>query len=240
MRIVAWICCKFCHKKIDAIKKFKADIYVISECEHPTFPDSQKYKDFASNYLWIGANKDKSVSFFDVGLGIFAKDDTVDLELVDLDDNGLRYFIPVTVDGKLNLLGVWTNPDMNGSKVAHYPKEITKYYEAHKDSGFFNEDMIICGDFNCDKRVLNNAHKKNVDEMIGKLSEINLIDVYHARNREEEGKELIPTFYMNYNLNKPYHLDHVFATQGKVKCLKIGDPDEWIELSDHMPLIFEI
>ena len=232
MKIVTWNSNGYFSERFPAILEEDADIYVIQECENPLIIDSEEYNDFASNYYWVSENQR-------YGLGIFAKDN-IKLELVDLDDKGLRYFIPVKVNDDFNLLGVWTNPDMEGSKVIHYPKEITKYYEEHKDSGFFNEDMIICGDFNCDKRVLNNAHKKNVDEMIGKLSEINLIDVYHARNREDEGKESIPTFYMNYNLNKPYHLDHVFATQGKVKCLKIGDSCEWIELSDHMPLFFEI
>lgn len=95
------------------------------------------------------------------------------LELADLDDNGLRYFIPVRVNDEFNLLGVWTNPDMDGNKSIHYPKEITKYYDEHKDSGFFNEDMIICGDFNCDVR-LKGAHAKNVHEVIEKLSECGL------------------------------------------------------------------
>ena len=64
------------------------------------------------------------------------------LKLVDLEDNGLRYFIPVKVNDDFNLLGIWTNPDREGNKVIHYPKEITKYYEQHKDSGFFNEHII--------------------------------------------------------------------------------------------------
>ena len=237
MKIISWNANGKFKKNYKTMLEKKADIYVIKECTDPKISDSEDYVELDDEYYWVKWVGDEKTPNY--GLGIFAKNE-VDIEVCDLDNKGLRYFIPVTVKDEFNLLGVWTNPDMKGSKVAHYPKEITKYYEAHKDSGFFNEDMIICGDFNCDKRVLNNAHKKNVDEMIGKLSEINLIDVYHARNREEEGKELIPTFYMNYNLNKPYHLDHVFATQGKVKCLKIGDPDEWIELSDHMPLIFEI
>ena len=237
MKIISWNANGKFKKNYKTMLEKKADIYVIQECTDPKISDSEDYVELDDEYYWVKWVGDEKTPNY--GLGIFAKNE-VDIEVCDLDNKGLRYFIPVTVKDEFNLLGVWTNPDMKGSKVAHYPKEITKYYEAHKDSGFFNEDMIICGDFNCDKRVLNNAHKKNVDEMIGKLSEINLIDVYHARNREEEGKELIPTFYMNYNLNKPYHLDHVFATQDKVKCLKIGDSCEWIELSDHMPLFFEI
>ena len=237
MKIISWNANGKFKKNYKAMLEKKADIYVIQECTNPKISDSEDYVKLNDEYYWVKWVGDEEIP--DYGLGIFAKNE-VDIEVCNLDDKGLRYFIPVTVKDKFNLLCVWTNPNMKGNKVAHYPKEITKYYETHKDSGFFNEDMIICGDFNCDKRVLNNAHKKNVDEMIGKLSEINLIDVYHARNREDEGKESIPTFYMNYNLNKPYHLDHVFATPGKVKCLKIGDSDKWIELSDHMPLIFEI
>lgn len=237
MKIISWNANGKFEKNFKIMLEKKADIYVIQECTNPKISNSEDYVELDDEYYWVKWVGDEKTP--DYGLGIFAKNE-VDIEVCDLDNKGLKYFIPVTVKDEFNLLCVWTNPDMKGSKVAHYPKEITKYYEAHKDSGFFNEDMIICGDFNCDKRVLNNAHKKNVDEMIAKLSEINLIDVYHARNREDEGEESIPTFYMNYNLNKPYHLDHVFATQGKVKCLKIGDSNEWIELSDHMPLIFEI
>ena len=172
------------------------------------------------------------------GLGIFARGD-VKLELVDLDDNGLRYFIPVRVNDEFNLLGVWTNPDMDGNKSIHYPKEITKYYDEHKDSGFFNEDMIICGDFNCDVR-LKGAHAKNVHEVIEKLSECGLTDTYHYLNNEKQGEESQPTFFMYRHLDKPFHLDHVFAKKGRIDDLQIGDGEKWIKLSDHLPLIFEI
>ena len=172
------------------------------------------------------------------GLGIFARDD-VKLELADLDDNGLRYFIPVRVNDEFNLLGVWTNPDMGGTKTVYYPKEITKYYDNHKDSGFFNEDMIICSDFNCDVR-LKGAHAKNVNEVIEKLSEYGLTDTYHNLNNEKQGEKSQPTFFMYRHLDKPFHLDHVFAKKGRIDDLQIGDEEKWIKLSDHLPLIFDI
>ena len=238
MKIVSWNANGKFVKNYRVILKEKADIYVIQECTNPSISDSKDYVELDSKYYWVDwVGNDK---YPDYGLGIIAKkDDDLKIELVDLDNKGLRYFIPVTVNDDFNLLAVWTNPDMEGNKVAHYPKEITKYYEEHKDSGFFNEDMIICGDFNCDKRVKNHSHKKNVDEMISKLSEINLIDAYHEKYGEKEGEESIPTFYMNYNREKPYHLDHVFAAPGKVD-LQIGEADKWLELSDHMPLVFKI
>ena len=232
MKIITWNCNGKFSTKFSAILEEDADIYVIQECENPLIIDSQYYKDFASNYYWVGENKD-------YGLGIFARDN-VKMELVDLDDKGLRYFLPVKVNDDFNLLGVWTNPDMEGRKEIYYPKEITRYYEEHKDSGFFNEDMIICGDFNCDVRLANKRHGKNVYEMIEKLSEKGLVDIYHYLTGEQEGKESIATFYWYRHLDKPFHLDHIFSAPDKVKDLQIGDADKWLELSDHMPLIFEI
>ena len=232
MKIVTWNCNGKFSKKFPAILEEDADIYVIQECENPLIIDSEKYNDFASNYYWVSENQK-------YGLGIFAKDN-IKMDLVDLDDKGLRYFIPVRVNDDFNLLGVWTNPDMEGRKEIYYPKEITKYYEEHKDSGFFNEDMIICGDFNCDVRLANKRHGKNVYEMIEKLSEKGLVDIYHYLTGEQEGEESIPTFYWYRKLDNPFHLDHIFSAQDKVKDLQIGDADKWLKLSDHMPLIFEI
>ena len=232
MKIVTWNCNSKFSKKFPAIIEENADIYVIQECDNPLIANSDEYLEFASNYYWVGENQDQ-------GLGIFAKDN-VKLELVDLDDKGLRYFIPVNVNDDFNLLGIWTNPDMEGNKVIHYLKEITKYYEAHKDSGFFNENMIMCGDFNCDVRLINKTHGKNVYEMMDKLSEVSLIDVYHYLNDEIQGEESKSTFFMNRNLSKPFHLDHLFSAHDKVKDLQIPNPEYWMTLSDHVPLIFEI
>ena len=231
MKIVTWNCNGKFSEKFAAILEEDADIYVIQECENPLIIDSEEYVEFASNYFWVGENQ-----YY--GLGIFAKDN-VKLELMDLDAKGLRYFIPVNVKDDFNLLGVWTNPDRDGTKTIYYPKEITKYYEEHNASGFFNEDMIICGDFNCDAR-LKGSHAKNVYEVIEKLSECGLVDVYHQLTGENEGEESTPTFYRYRHLDKPYHLDHIFSSPDKVKDLQIGDADKWLQLSDHLPLIFEI
>ena len=232
MKIVTWNSQSNFANNFKEIKKQNADIYVIQECENPEITKSDEYKEFASNSIWIGDNK-----FY--GLGIFASDD-VNLDLVDLDNKGLRYFIPVRVNDEFNLLGIWTNPDMEGNKVVQYPKEISDYYDEHKQSGFFNEDMIMCGDFNCDVRLTNKAHGKNVYEMMDKLSEVGLVDVYHHLSGETQGEESRSTFFMNRNLEKPFHLDHVFASPDRVKSLNIGDEEYWMQFSDHVPIIFEI
>ncbi len=233
MKIVAWNCNGNFDTKIKRIKEFSADIYVISECENPSNYDYQKYEDFACKHYWVGDNN--------YGLGIFAKDD-VELECVKLDNKGLKYFLPVRVNDDFNLLAVWTYID-KGESNAKYPKLITKYYEEHKDSGFFNEDIVMCGDFNCDKKLKNKTHGENVDEMMDKLSEINLIDVYQDIYDENQGEESKATFYMYKHSDKPYHLDHVFAAKDKVNDLHVDDDyDKWVKsrISDHVPIIFKI
>ena len=127
MKIISWNSNGHFSERFPAILEEDADIYVIQECENPLVIDSDKYTAFASNYYWVGENQ-----YY--GLGIFAKDN-VKIELADLNDKGLRYFIPVTVNDDFNLLGVWTNPNMEGRKEIYYPKEITKYYEEHLRKG---------------------------------------------------------------------------------------------------------
>ena len=161
------------------------------------------------------------------------------MELVDLDDNGLRYFIPVRINDDFNILCVWTNPNVK-NQVIEYPNEITRYYEQHKDSGFFNDEMIICGDFNCDVRLKNKTHGRNVYRMIDNLSDVGLVDTYHYLNDEEQGQESQATFFWLWKLDNPFHLDNVFAAPERVKKFEIGDAKKWIQLSDHMPIIFEI
>lgn len=67
MKIVSWNCNGKFLKKFKNVVKLNADIYVIQECENPTNFKNTNYFSFASNYIWIGDNKNR-------GLGIFAKD----------------------------------------------------------------------------------------------------------------------------------------------------------------------
>ena len=75
MKIVSWNCNRGFWKKFDAISELNADIYVICECGNPAKSEDDGYKSFAKNYIWIGEDKN-------MGLGIFAKDDDVKLELI--------------------------------------------------------------------------------------------------------------------------------------------------------------
>lgn len=47
---------------------------------------------------------------------------------------------------------------------------------------------------------------------------------------------------MHRKIEKPYHIDYAFTSKNILESaqLEIGSPAEWLKLSDHMPIIFDI
>jgi exonuclease III len=57
LKIVTWNCNGALRKKFQELDHFGADIYVIQECENPAETNSDEYKEWAGNYLWMGDSK---------------------------------------------------------------------------------------------------------------------------------------------------------------------------------------
>ena len=67
--------------------------------------------------------------------------------------------------------------------------------------------------------------------------------LYHLHFKEEQGKELTPTLFLQRNLKKPYHIDYIFGCRGfqnQLFKVTVGAPNKWLEISDHMPVVFEM
>ena len=86
MRIVSWNCNGAFRKKLHLLEELNADVLVIQECEDPVQCRDTHYKQWATNHLWVGDNKNK-------GLGVFAKSG-VRLEPLNLDSGRLQLFLP--------------------------------------------------------------------------------------------------------------------------------------------------
>lgn len=231
MRILTWNCHGAFRRKFHLLDHFEADVLVIQECEEP----SALYRDYntwATQYVWTGDNKSK-------GLGIFVKDGHA-IEALNWSTAGASYFLPARVNNDLEIIGVWTQTAQ--ATRDKYVGQLWTYLEANADK--LHENTIVCGDFNsntiCDKP----KQYWNHGQCVERLAKSGLVSLYHTAHAEPQGQERCPTFYLQRNLAKPYHIDYAFAHPSRFMTanpsFQIGAPEHWLQHSDHMPLVCDL
>lgn len=232
MRLITWNCQGGFRKKVDVILTLKPDILIVQECEHPDkiiFNDTtQRPNDF----LWLGDNKNK-------GLGVFSYGNNK-LRLLDQYNSDIKIIIPVSVFGGqfiFTLFAIWANNPQDGDN--RYIEQVWKAIK-HYDQLLNNGHTILSGDFNSNK-IWDKKHREgNHSSVVNSLLDKNIHSIYHKYLNKEQGKEDHPTFFMNRNKNKPYHIDYCFASYDlfdRLKSIEIGTYENWKDLSDHTPLI---
>lgn len=229
LKILTWNCNGAFRKKFESIEKYNADIYVIQECENPDTTDDINYKKWANDYLWVGDNKNK-------GLGIFVKG--IRLTHQKWQENGEKYFIACRINNEFDLVAVWNQS--NGSGTFRYIGQFWKYLQTNK---CHMNNCLILGDFNSNKIWDKRRRICNHSDVVRELDEIGIVSVYHERLKIPQGVEKHPTFFLQKNINKPYHIDYIFASRGladKINDFEIGLRDEWLLKSDHLPLVCSI
>ncbi|MBT3673680.1 MAG: endonuclease/exonuclease/phosphatase family protein, partial [Proteobacteria bacterium] len=63
---------------------------------------------------------------------------------------------------------------------------------------------------------------------------------YHADTEDEFGQEDKPTFFHTKNREKTYHIDYIYLKGLEAIQVDVGTYDDWIKLSDHVPIIAEL
>ncbi|MCI5091170.1 endonuclease/exonuclease/phosphatase family protein [Phaeodactylibacter sp.] len=237
MKIISWNCQMAFRKKFEPILASDPDIVVIQECEHPDKLKFGKLMPSPNNYIWYGDNLNK-------GIGVFSFNQDIKLEKLTRHDPSYKYVIPVKVTGcfNFNLFAIWAmgnKSNWSQRYIGQVWSSLNYYHEELK------EKSIIIGDFNWNK-IWDNATNLsgNLTQTYNYLKKKGYISIYHHQNDEPLGKESTPTFYLQRNKAKPYHIDYSFYKTGlftRVKKFRIGDYPKWIKLSDHMPIeiIFE-
>lgn len=223
MKIITWNCNGKFREKFKEIIEEDADIYVIQECENPARAKIEEYREFAGdNFFWVGDIHYK-------GLGIFAKDN-VKLEKIDSLNENFKNFIALRVNDSFNLLGVWAMPK--------YVEMIHDYFDANFE--LFDENLIMCGDFNSNA-IWDKLHgEKNQTNLDKKLNSKGLVSAFHYLAMENQGEESKATFYQSRHLNWPFYIDYVYTKKDLIERFLILDHYKWITLSDHLPISFEI
>ncbi|MBK8282631.1 MAG: endonuclease/exonuclease/phosphatase family protein [Saprospiraceae bacterium] len=234
MKIVTWNCNGALRNKFEHISELNADIYLIQECENPESTKHHQYILWAENHLWKGDNKNK-------GIGIFSNNRTK-IELINWSnaykDHDVKHFLSCLVNNEFQLLNIWTS--QNKSPNFGYIGQLWKYLEINKTK--FRK-IILAGDFN--SNVIWDEWDRwwNHSDVVYDLSKMNINSLYHCHFNEEQGKESKPTFFLQRNREKPYHIDYIFASKEIEKNMinfEIGDQEKWLSYSDHLPILCEL
>lgn len=248
MKIVTWNCNGALRKKTEALDTLEADVYVIQECEDPA-RSTDMFRDWAGSYLWVGTSKHK-------GLGVFPKKGNT-VQAADwfgtFNQPGvansntssswttadLKLFIPFTLNNDCLLLGVWTKAE--GADVFSYIGQLWKYLQIHRAQLHQNKTILL-GDLNSNSIWDKPDRWWNHSDVVEELGAIGLQSVYHRQACEAQGKESTPTFFLQRNEKKAYHIDYVFASDdlSNQAHVEIGDTKAWLKLSDHMPVSLTI
>jgi endonuclease/exonuclease/phosphatase family metal-dependent hydrolase len=232
MKIVTWNCNRAFRKKLHRMTDLDADLLVIQECENPARSGKEydQYREWAGDYLWHGNNPN-------MGLGVFPRNGTC-IERLNWSDDGLQLFLPCRVNSTFNLVNVWTKD----ARSHAYIGQLWKYLKIHKTK-LAADSAVICGDFNSNAFWDRKKRDWNHSDVVQELAHAGIVSHYHHYHRLDHGRESQPTMFLLKNPEKPYHLDYAF-TSGELlpgsNEMTIGDPDKWMSMSDHMPLIFTI
>ncbi len=231
MKVVSWNCNGAFRKKFNTLLDFNADIYIIQECENPEESKDLEYKNWAKNYLWIGDSKNK-------GLAVFAKEE-INLQPLNwtnnFKDHSVKHFLPCLINNDFQLLAVWTH--QNNSPNFGYIGQFWKYLQVNK---YNFKKIIIAGDLNSNSIWDEWDRWWNHSDVIKELEEINIKSLYHKYFNEVQGKETKPTFFLQRNPSKPYHIDYCLSSNEfsqRLKEVEVPKFDNWQHVSDHVPII---
>jgi exodeoxyribonuclease III len=231
MKIITWNCQGAFRKKIDKILLELPDILIIQECEHPDKLILNSTTQTPNDFLWFGDNRHR-------GLGILSYSN-YKFQLLNPHNSDIKIIAPISVTGgelDFTLFAIWANnrQDPDGQYIEQVYKAVSYY--AHLLS---SEKTILIGDFNSNK-IWDRKHRvNNHSSVVDKLAEKGIYSVYHKHFMQKQGKESHPTFFMNRNKDKSYHIDYCFLSEDlcdKVRSIEVGTFENWISYSDHIPL----
>lgn len=232
MKLITWNCQGGFRNKFNAILTHLPDILVVQECEHLDKLLSFT-NDKAIDFLWFGHNKNKGVGVFSFGNYRF--------KLLKEYNPDFKTIVPILVSDEQTdfiLYAICANnpSDKNNQYIEQVWKAINYYDELLQN----NIPTILIGDFNSNKIWDIKRRMGNHSDVVSFLEKREIESSYHHHFAEEQGNETQPTFYLYRHQNKPYHIDYCFASKefiNKLESISIGKYEEWISLSDHMPVI---
>jgi len=234
MKIITWNCKMRFRDDIERICQLKPDLLIIPESEKIDRIDSKKLNsNGVSDTFWIGDNPNK-------GLAIFTFNN-FKINIYEKYSEKFKYILPVTISKdsiSYRVIAVWTKK-VGKVIYTHQLKSALREYDNFLDF----ENIIVCGDFNSNLIWERSGVDSNHQDILDILSNKKIYSSYHSYFKEEQGKELKPTYYHYHKKDRPFHIDFCFLSSSlltKVKNIKIFKYEEWITSSDHVPIMVDI
>jgi len=220
-------------KKLEALASLDGDIAVIQECSQLSI-ETLTASDGMTSY-WLGENKNK-------GLGVLVR---YPWKIVSSVPMGQEWIARCEIHGPVNfsLFAVWA---CRGPKTEKGENRYIRQVHSMLDALKLNEplqDFVIAGDFNANKRWDEEHRERSHSEAVRKIEKLGGRSAYHLQRNEAQGSEALPTIYHLKKREKPFHIDYVFLSerfQLKLSSVEVGKHDEWIALSDHMPMMVDL
>lgn len=220
MRIVSWNCAMGFSKKRFLVEALKPDVAILPEVSQRHIADTD-----APFKAWVGSNPHK-------GLGVIGF--TNRSYALHEDDRLLPWHIPFSVDG-INIIGLWAHVRDKDLKYVRVTHEIV---DLHADF-LASAPSLLMGDFNSntvwDREHLGRNHSMLVNKLVG----LGLQSIHHQTERVAHGAETTKTYFHTKKLHFGHHIDYAFLG-GASASLHIGHHEDWLQYSDHMPLVLDI
>lgn len=235
MKLIGWNCNGAFRKKNEKILSLKPDILIVSECENIERLKLGKLTPEPNDIHWFGDNVNK-------GIGVFSYGD-YSFELMEEYNPNFKFVIPLKVNYQNEsflLFAVWTKEN-KFDKNAGYIGQVWFAINYYKNL-ITNYETIIIGDFNSNKKWDDKRPNSNHSQVVNFLKNNGIESLYHLKYNEAQGEETSPTFLLQKNLNKTYHIDYCFASKEihqEYFEIRIEEFKDWIEISDHVPIITE-
>lgn len=236
LKVASWNCAGAFREKVHRALELDADMYVIQEAEPP-----DRYVSLlpsgTSTFYEVRPEYPKGVLVF-TRPGYTVSGSGSDAE------SSYAHVIPLTVTTpdtrSVDLWAVWT---LDAS-----PREAAYVGQAHLALDHLEAGIrpgtVMIGDFNSNA-IWDRERRRNHSVLVERLAEHGLTSAYHRWTGERQGEESTPTFFLQRNAAKPYHLDHCF-TDLAVIDLRVGTFADWSGLkasggvSDHVPLVVTV
>lgn len=235
MRIVEWNCQGAFRKKNEKVIALKPDIIIVPECENADKLQFGKLTPQPNDFFWYGDSPNK-------GIGIFSYSD-YHFEIHKSFNPKFRYVIPLIVKREREYFVMFAIWAMNNEKN-HFISYIGQVWLAiNYYSKLMSENTILIGDFNSNQIWDSKDRVGNHTDVVNFLKLHGIYSLYHICNSLCHGQEKDGTFYMYRNKNKSYHIDYCFVAEKILECkynFTLGQVDDWIAYSDHVPIIADI